>query len=366
MMTIFVLGELFVLKFYKRISIDWKDVVSNLNSGHLAMWILRGIEVLSFGLILKYASLHVVERWNIALQWAFAFVAWDFCFYWMHRLHHTLPIFWAVHAVHHQGERFNLSLGIRNSWYSSLTSLLFVAVLAVLGVQLEIFVAVSSIHYTVQFYNHTGLVGKSGILEKFMVTPSHHRVHHGVDPAYIDRNFGGTFLIWDKLFGTFQAELDSIEPKYGILGGSQINNPLQANLAPIFAFVNWRFPQFKETPSFEVPDFFIGAGGLILFGLVIYYVNQEGRLHGLEKVALFAFILAGTLALGGLSDARRWGAISWTLVAITLPLLYLFYFGARDTWGSACFSLLFLHGIDGLRRLLKVEPSATVRSGTRT
>jgi len=125
----------------------------------------RGVEIFLFGVLLQHVNLHVVDQWPPVWQWIFAFIAWDFCFYWMHRLHHKIGVLWAVHVVHHQGEHFSLSLGSRNSWYSSLSNFPFIAVLAVLGVPLEIFVTVSSIHYSVQFYNHNGIIGKSGWLE---------------------------------------------------------------------------------------------------------------------------------------------------------------------------------------------------------
>jgi Fatty acid hydroxylase superfamily len=196
--------------------------------------------------VLQHLSLHWVDQWPVAWQWVFAFIGWDFCFYWMHRMHHKLPIFWAVHVVHHQGEHFNLSLGIRNSWYSSLTSFLFVAILAVLGVPLEIFIAVSSFHYSVQFYNHNALVGKSGWLDKIMVTPSNHRVHHGMDPIYVNKNFGGTLLIWDKLFGTYQAERDDVPLRYGVSGSVSSNNPLWANNSPLQKFVQTHLPSLQN------------------------------------------------------------------------------------------------------------------------
>lgn len=279
------------------------------------------------------------------------FFAWDLCFYWMHRLHHKIPLLWAVHVVHHQGEHFNLSLGVRNSWYSSLTNFPFIAILAVLGVPLEIFLVVSSLHYTVQFYNHNALVNKSGILDKFMVTPSHHRVHHGTDKRYINRNFGGTLLLWDRLFGSFQPELAGVEMRYGVKGMTPTHNPLLASNGKLFTWLRARFPHWQSRGTFHVPELFIGIGGVILFGLVIYYVNHEAVLAGAQQAILFALIFGGTLALGGLSDARRWGAIAWVAIAVAMPLLFLGWYGARDAWGMVFLAALLAHGLDGARRL---------------
>ena len=100
-----------------------------------------------------------------------------------------------------------------------------------------------------------------------------------------------------------------------------------------------------------MPELFIGSGGVILFGLVIYYVNHEAALAGAQQAILFALIFGGTLALGGLSDARRWGAIAWVVIAVAMPALYLGWYGARDVWGMVFLAALLAHGLDGARRL---------------
>ncbi len=349
-MLCLVLIELAILKWAGKQTAPWKEIIFNLNSGHILMWVFRGIEVLGFGLVLQHLSLHWVDQWPVAWQWVFAFIGWDFCFYWMHRMHHKLPIFWAVHVVHHQGEHFNLSLGIRNSWYSSLTSFLFVAILAVLGVPLEIFIAVSSFHYSVQFYNHNALVGKSGWLDKIMVTPSNHRVHHGMDPIYINKNFGGTLLIWDKLFGTYQAERDDVPLRYGVSGSVSSNNPLWANNSPLQKFVQTHLPSLQNLTKLTIPDGYIGSGGVIIFGMVIYYVNADAGISGWQQFFLFALIFLATVAIGGMSDERRWGLQGWIALAV-LPLVYVLHFGLYNPWALALFSAWLLHAAAGLRLL---------------
>jgi sterol desaturase/sphingolipid hydroxylase (fatty acid hydroxylase superfamily) len=357
-----VLSELLILKLSQRQAIPWEDVIANLNSGHILMWVFRGIEVLAFGFVLTHLNLHWVDQWHPVWQWIFAFIGWDLCFYWMHRMHHRLPIFWAVHVVHHQGEHFNLSLGIRNSWYSSLTSFPFVAILAVLGVPLEIFVVVSSLHYSVQFYNHNALIRQSGFLEKFIVTPSSHRVHHGTDPIYLNKNFGGTFLIWDKLFRTYQAERDDVEMRYGVRGDVSSNNPLWANHLGFFRVFKTRFPVLQNLRRFVAPELYIGAGGVILFGLVIYYVDREGNWPGVQQFVLFAFIFLATIAMGGISDKKRWGMVSWVAIALMMPVMFVANFGLRDPWALLLFALLIAHGLDGVRRLLMATDDSSDNS----
>ncbi len=271
-----ILLEMAHLRYVRGGVIPWKEVIFNLNSGHLLMWLLRGVEVLLFTWTYRHFNLHAVDGWPGWALWIFAFVAWDFSFYWMHRLHHKLPLLWQVHVVHHQGEHFNLSLGVRNSWYSSLTSFPFVAGLAVAGVPPEVFVVVSSLHYTVQFYNHNGIVQRSGWLEHLFITPSHHRVHHGTHPLYVDRNFGGTLLLWDQLFGSFQPERADIPMRYGVVGercGS--DNPLWANNQVLHRAWRRRFNVEAGVQERPVPQAFVGLGGVLLFLLVIHFVNHQ-------------------------------------------------------------------------------------------
>jgi hypothetical protein len=317
------------------------------------MWIGRGLEIAGFEWLLLHANLHWVDRWPLALQWGFAFVGWDFCFYWMHRLHHKYAIFWAVHVVHHEGEHFDLSLGIRNSWYSSLTSLLFVAILAVLGVPLYMFIAVSAFHYSVQFYNHTSLVGHSGFLDHFLVTPSNHRVHHGTDARYHNKNFGGTLLLWDKLFGTFQPELSHIPMEYGVANYRSINNPFWANSLPFSRRLRAWFAARDKERRLQVSDRFIGFAGIMLFGLVIYFVDIQNTVAATEQIALFSTIFGGTIALGALADGSKTGGIFWTLITLFAPYVFIVLFHVREIWVVLVLLTMALSGIECVRCLLQ-------------
>ena len=314
MLLLLVLMELGFLFFFRKEKIPWKEVIFNLNSGHIFMWVLRGVEVSAFLFISTHWSFSLIEGWPYALKWIFAFLAWDFCFYWLHRLHHKLKIFWAVHVVHHEGEHFSLSLGIRNSWYSSLTSLPFFVVLALIGVPVEIFIATSSIHYFIQFYNHNRVVGKSGWLEYIMITPSHHRVHHGKNPEYIDRNFGGTLVIWDKLFGTFQAEMKEVPVDYGVKDYETNYNVVWANNFPFLKLLGLGWKEKEETRFvYQVPEYLIGLAGILLFALLLFYISMEGAVGLNYQIGLFAITFVGTIALGGISEGRKWGYIIWVL-----------------------------------------------------
>lgn len=294
----------------------WRDVVFNLNSGHIVMWLGRGLEVLAYAGLFGLFEQHMVAQTPVWLQWMLGFVAWDFCFYWMHRMHHRLSWLWAVHVVHHQGEHFNLSLGVRNSWYSSLSNFPFIAILAVLGLPVEIFVVVSSIHYSIQFYNHNALVGRSGILDRFLVTPLHHRVHHGMDAPYIDKNFGGTFLLWDKIFGTHQLEVAEVPLRFGTHQPIGSHNPWIASNLPFVQL----FKPLQRLPALKAARHggYIARAGFVLFVCVIGYVWLEAGLAQIDKVGLFGLIFMGTIAIGAASDEKTWGIWLWFGLSLAL------------------------------------------------
>ncbi|WP_059412912.1 sterol desaturase family protein [Cupriavidus basilensis] len=346
LMLVLVLADVAGLRWLRGQRTPWRDVIFNLNSGHIVMWLFRGLEVMLFAWLSAHLNLHWVTRTGALGVWIFAFFAWDFCFYWLHRLHHSIPLMWAVHAVHHEGEHYNLSLGVRNSWYSSLTSIPFFAGLAVVGVPVEVFVLVSAFHYSVQFYNHCGTIHRSGWLDRVFVTPANHRVHHGLNPEYIDKNFGGTLLLWDKLFGTYQAELPRVKIRYGVHDAVGSANPFWANNIPVLRCFGLDVPRRgAATPSSPMADGWIASGGLILFGFAIYYVRWQGLLPSPQEPLLFVWIVMQTIALGALSDGWRSARRTWSAMALAMPACFAGLFGWRDPLGCVLLALLALHGL---------------------
>lgn len=160
--------------------------------------------------------------------WVATFVLYDFCYYWSHRMGHTLNVFWAGHAIHHQSEEYNLTTALRQT-SSSIWTWIFSVPLLLLGAPLEVFLTCGALNLIYQFWVHTQHIDKLGWMESVMVTPSNHRVHHGQNPEYIDKNHGGVFILWDRLFGTFQPELDHVEIIYGSRVPLESLNPLWAN-----------------------------------------------------------------------------------------------------------------------------------------
>jgi len=162
------------------------------------------------------------------LAWSAGFLLVDLAYYWSHRLSHEVNILWAGHVVHHSSEEYNLTVALRQSSLHGLFTWVFYLPLAVLGMPWEMFVVCYGLNLVYQFWIHTREVGRLGILEWVLNTPSHHRVHHGVNPKYQDRNYGGVFIIFDRLFGTFVEEEE--EPVYGITKPLASWNPLWANV----------------------------------------------------------------------------------------------------------------------------------------
>jgi len=152
----------------------------------------------------------------------------DFCQYWLHRFSHQVNIMWAGHITHHSNTEYNLSVAVRQSAIEGIYTWVFFLPLAFLGIPWQIFVAAYAVSLLWQFLVHTRFIHKMGILEKIMSTPSHHRVHHGVNKQYIDKNYGAFFIVWDKLFNTFEPEVEEVQ--YGISKPLSNENPVWTNV----------------------------------------------------------------------------------------------------------------------------------------
>lgn len=156
----------------------------------------------------------------------------DFFYYWFHRLHHEVRILWASHVAHHSSDHYNLSTALRQSWTTPFTGFPFWAPLALLGFHPKWILVQQTISLVYQYWIHTELIDRLGPLEWVMNTPSHHRVHHGRNPLYLDRNHGGILIVWDRLFGTFEAEREPVD--FGITVQLRSYNPV------VIAFHEWR------------------------------------------------------------------------------------------------------------------------------
>jgi alkylglycerol monooxygenase len=179
--------------------------------------------------LLLYANARLFELPDTWIVFALCFLGVDFLYYWFHRMSHEVGAFWAAHSVHHQSEEYNLSVALRQGAFQGFFSWVFYLPLAVIGFAPATFLTCSALNTLYQFWIHTRLIGKLGPLEWVLNTPSHHRVHHGRNPRYIDRNHAGSLIIWDRMFGTFVPETE--EPVYGVVKPLKSTNPVWANIA---------------------------------------------------------------------------------------------------------------------------------------
>ncbi|MDT0541009.1 sterol desaturase family protein [Croceitalea sp. P059] len=239
-----VLIEILYGYFVKNQKHNVMDTVSSLSSGltNIIKDSLGLVVVLvSYPFLLK--SLSLFEMKATWLVWLVAFISIDFAGYWNHRLSHHINIFWNQHVIHHSSEEFNLACALRQS-ISNLVGYFSILLIpaAVLGVPTQVIAILAPIHLFAQFWYHTQHIGKMGWLEYIIVTPSQHRVHHAINSEYIDKNLGQVLSIWDRMFGTFQEELDDVPPQYGVLKPASTWNPILINFQHFWRLLQdaWR------------------------------------------------------------------------------------------------------------------------------
>lgn len=226
------------------------DTISSLSSGITnAVKDVLGISVsiLTYEWMVSKVALFSIE--NTILTYIIAFFVIDFYGYWTHRWSHQINIFWNKHAIHHSSEEFNLACALRQSISSFVNLFTFLLLpAAFLGVPATVIAIVLPLHLFLQFWYHTKHIGKMGILEKIIVTPSHHRVHHAINKEYLDKNHGQIFIFWDKWFGTFQEELQEVPAVFGITRPAQTWNPIKINFQHLWLLIKdaWRAENWKD------------------------------------------------------------------------------------------------------------------------
>ncbi len=226
-----------------------KDSLTSINIGLISEFTKAIGGVVSVVMFLLISKNFGAFEWDVKnpLTWISALILYDFCYYWVHRTGHEINIMWASHVVHHSSEEFNLSTALRQSSTGFLFRWMFYIPLALLGYPVQVFIVVGLIDFLYQYWVHTQLIGKLGWMEKIFVTPSNHRVHHGQNDYCIDKNYGGIFCIWDRMFGTYADERDDEKPVYGIRKPIASWNPLWANFHHFVQI--WQ--QVKSTPGWR-------------------------------------------------------------------------------------------------------------------
>lgn len=207
---------------------DWRDSAASLSMGFG-----NTLTALVFGTTIVAAATWLWQHrlFDIPITWwsfLLAFIGEDFFYYWFHRTAHRIRWFWASHVIHHSSQHYNLSTALRQTWTGFFSlSFAFRLPLFLIGFPVPLVLFCAGLNLIYQFWIHTEVVRRLPWgLEYVLNTPSHHRVHHGTNPRYLDRNYGGVFIVFDRMFGTFEAELDAEPPRYGIVKNLATFNPL--------------------------------------------------------------------------------------------------------------------------------------------
>ncbi|MEX0963700.1 MAG: sterol desaturase family protein [Pseudohongiellaceae bacterium] len=308
------------------------DSINSISMGSLSR--LQGLVILGFS-----ASIYeiIVTRYQLAQLpddalwvWVSCFVLYDFAYYWKHRLGHEVALFWGSHVAHHQSEDYNLSTALRQTSID-FYGFLFYLPFFFLGFPAEILFTVVSLNLIYQFWVHTEHVPKLGPVEWLFVTPSNHRVHHARNKVYIDRNYGGVFIIWDRIFGSFQDELEAEPVVFGLRKPLNSWNPLWANIHVywrlILDFLALRGMKNKLSLLFKAPGWRAESQqshcklGQESIDLSTRYDPQISRFN--QIYTLIQFLLSVLLSLAVLLAAA---SMSYMLLSVAVIFLFFSFF----------------------------------------
>ncbi|MFN8316960.1 MAG: sterol desaturase family protein [Chitinophagales bacterium] len=340
------------------------DSITNLSLGIGSQVVGTLTKVLVFGsYVWTYDHFAFFKLPDSVLVFFVCLVLYDFIYYWSHRWGHTVSLFWGAHIVHHQSEEYNLTVALRQPWFHSLIAFYLFLPLALLGFSPIILGSVAGINLVYQFWIHTEYIDKMPRwFEYIFNTPSHHRVHHAINPKYIDRNHAGMFMIWDRLFGTFQAEDENEKIRYGITKTFGSWNPAWANvhfytelwdkmklvdgvgakLALIFRKPGWNPVSMQEdvilppSPDMLKYDkdtkssariYAVVQFGIVLMGSVMFLVKYP-TLTLPYKLLFAGLIIFSIEVIGGLFENKKWAIYGeyLRLAAILLGLNWFYYF----------------------------------------
>ncbi len=341
----------------------FNDAVTNISCGIAQQ--ITGVfskTILIIGYIYLYENHRIFNIHENLITWVLLFIGIDFFYYWFHRLAHEVSLFWGTHIVHHQSEEYNLSVALRQSSLQGFISMIFYLPLAFIGFNPISFVTISAFQTLYQFWIHTKAIDKLPTwFEYIFNTPSHHRVHHGRNPKYIDKNHGGTLIIFDRMFGTFQEEEEEVV--YGVTKPLSSWNPLWANFdwyadlwqdlkkdmtmadrfRVLFNKPGWlpeylggyRAPREFQSTQVQVFDTTIplGLNYYILVQYLIILSVTSGFLFNLDKfsrweqIGIAVFIIWSITNIGGIFEKKKWSFLFEYLRWILFGLGCLFMAG---------------------------------------
>ena len=346
------------------------DTLSSLSSGMTnVLKDIFGIGLIIVSYPLLKNAIGLIEIEESFFLYFIAFICIDFASYWNHRLNHSINVFWNRHIVHHSSEEFNLACALRQS-ISSLIGFgaLFLLPAALLGIPHKVITVLAPLHLFGQFWYHTKHIGKLGWLEYILVTPSQHRVHHAINPEYIDKNLSAIFCVWDRIFGTFQEELDDVPCVYGTLKPVQTWNPILINFQHNWGLAkdawhakNWgdklklwfmptgwrpadvaeRFPrpfvknvyqQQKYTPTYTLKHKIIAVFHFIgINSFISLFLTSFGDLHISSQVAFGILIITAIFGFTSIMDGYKW-AFGFEITRALFGLFVMIHPFQRRVW----------------------------------
>ena len=239
-----ILAE-YIISRWKGVEVnEGMDTISSISSGITnTLKSLVGLSIIIISYEWMVDRIALIEIKSTVFVYILTFIGLDFAGYWSHRFNHTVNLFWNRHIIHHSSEEFNLACALRQNVSAIVAIYFFLYIpLALIGIPAEVVAFVAPIHFFAQFWYHTRLIDKMGFLEYIIVTPSHHRVHHAINDEYLDKNYSEIFIIWDKLFGSFQKELRDKPPVYGVKKPVNTWNPFLINFMHLWGIMKdaWR------------------------------------------------------------------------------------------------------------------------------
>jgi alkylglycerol monooxygenase len=369
--------ELVVERLSHRKLYNMPDAIANLSCGITSQVSGLFMRVFAIGVYeMLYANLAFFSWEKTWMYWLLLFLLVDLAYYWAHRLSHEINLFWGGHVVHHQSEEYNLSVALRQSSFQVIWTFGFSLPLAFLGFDTLDFALISALNTLYQFWIHTETINKMGWFEYIFNTPSHHRVHHGRNPKYIDKNHAGSLIIWDKMFGTFQAEEE--RPTYGITKPLNSWNAVWANfnhyaemskelkLIPswsdkikyLFKKPGW-LPESlggyravplveagtykKYNPTYPVQlNYYVLFQYLICLGVTAFFLFKQREFSITEKAITATLISVWVVNCGVLFEQKAWVRTSewFRIVLFTCIAVAITYIGDLSVYGYA-FGLLY-------------------------
>lgn len=315
------------------------DTLTNINSGASMLVVTTLFRVLGISMYVylydNFAFFNIPSTWYTLIL---CFIVDDFCYYWGHRMTHEINLAWSSHVVHHHSEEMNFSVALRQSWFQGIWTAPVYIPMALMGFSPTDVVICHGFNLLYQYWVHTELVGKLGFWEYIFVTPSHHRVHHGRNPKYIDKNHAGVFIIWDKLFGTFQVEEE--RPVYGTTKPLNSWNPVWANfehfqtigqqlknadgfrnkVKVLFKKPGWDakiqgylpFPEVERgvTPKFDTitppsVNYYVVLHYVLNMVLTVYFLFNQHSISWVDTFSLAAILILNFAFTGGLLEGKR-------------------------------------------------------------